>query len=431
MNKIKEKKFIINSYFFIFIYIILEGGIRKWFFPTFNIEIIVIRDIFVILLILYGFSKRIFFINSSIESISIFWTFLIIFWSILQIIIKNTQLGIIIVGYRNWILYLWIAILFYRSIDNYSEIERFLFKISLILIPMSFIVILQHFLPIDHFINQYTQDTIQLSNKREVSQVIPGIVRTTGTFTNPTGYGVFTIFITPIILSILDFNTYKNRYFKLKFFIIISFVICIVVSGSRTVIFSTLFLSLMYYLILICFKKFKKVFLFSIIFLIFYLLSIIFLDRAIDAIIQRIDTASVNEKLSVRMYELIFGNIWQQRDFDFLGIGFGYGSNLSKIFVREGFILGEYETDRIIGEGGLIGFLFIFFKLMISYYLLRKSLQISLKKDNYLPIIFSLAFISIILIQLVTGQNTVHAFSFLCFGLSLALVKIYDNQKNY
>ena len=194
MNNSNQKKFIINSYFFLLIYIILEGGIRKWFLPTYNIEIIIFRDFFIIFLILYGFSARLFLINSTLESLAIFWTILIIFWSILQLTFKNTQFEILIVGYRNWILYLWVAILFYRSVTSHIEIENLIFKISLVLIPMSILIVLQHFLPVDHFINQYTQDQTNLSDNSRISQVIFGIVRTTGTFTNPTGYGVFMTF---------------------------------------------------------------------------------------------------------------------------------------------------------------------------------------------------------------------------------------------
>jgi len=429
MNNSSQNKFIIDSYFFLLIYIIIEGGIRKWFLPTYNIEIIIFRDFFIIFLILYGFSKRLFLINSTLESLAIFWTILIIFWSILQLTFKNTQFEILIVGYRNWILYLWVAILFYRSVTSHIEIENLIFKISLVLIPMSILIVLQHFLPVDHFINQYTQDQTNLSDNSRISQVIFGIVRTTGTFTNPTGYGVFMTFITPLVLSILNLSSYNDKYNNLKLLIIICFALCVILSGSRTVIFSSLFICLIYYLILLYFKKFKKVFLFSFLFLFFYILSLIFFDRAIDAILERINTASMNEKLSTRMFELIFGNVWYQRNFDFLGMGFGYGSNLSKIFVNKMFILGEYETDRIIGEGGLIGILFIFFKIIISFHLLKKSIEISYVRRDFLPLIFILTFIIIIFTQLVTGQNTVHAFSFLSLGLSFALIKTYSKAK--
>ena len=78
------------------------------------------------------------------------------------------------------------------------------------------------------------------------------------------------------------------------------------------------------------------------------------------------------------------------------------GSNLSRMFVDEVFILGENENARLLSEGGIIGFLFFFLKFIFSFYCLSKSIKIFKNTRNVLPVYFAFYFT----IQLQLGSIT-------------------------
>ena len=68
MNKLKVKNgFKKKMLIIFFFYIILEGAFRKWFLPNLNIEIILLRDLFIIFFIFKGFLNNEFDFNSRIE----------------------------------------------------------------------------------------------------------------------------------------------------------------------------------------------------------------------------------------------------------------------------------------------------------------------------------------------------------------------------
>ena len=192
MNDSIEKKIkgIQRLFFIFFFYILFEGAVRKWLFPNLSIEVILIRDFLVILMIISGFKNQIYNLNSMIEKSILFWTILILFWLVVQLIFVDLKFGIALIGIRNWVLYFWFSVLFFRVFNSSNKIEKFISKIVYTIIPISLLVLFQHFLPVEHFINKQI-------GVGSIYQFAPGIVRVTGTFSFAYGYGLYISFVTP------------------------------------------------------------------------------------------------------------------------------------------------------------------------------------------------------------------------------------------
>ena len=71
---LKQNNFFINFIFYIFLFVFIEGSLRKWFLPQFNIEIILIRDFLIFWIVLIGFKNKIFITGASIERVTLFFS---------------------------------------------------------------------------------------------------------------------------------------------------------------------------------------------------------------------------------------------------------------------------------------------------------------------------------------------------------------------
>ena len=430
MDKIKHEnhsKFIKNNFIAIFLIIILEGAIRKWFLPNSGTYIVFLRDLLILNCIYYGFKNKLFQFNQNFEKFVLLWTHLIIIWTMIQFTFTELPILIFLLGLRNWVLYIWFSLLFYRII-NFEDILSIIKVIILTMIPLSVISITQHFMPVEHFLNR-------LPTEGHIFQVIPGIVRTTGTFSHVYGYTSYLMLLCPLIFALMisELNIKFNKYI---FIIIVSlFFLAVLTSGSRATIFFTIlmFLPLLYSVLRID-KSIKKILTLFLIFLICYILvDYLFLD-ALTANFQRIEDANITENTYQRLMNTIFGSKETWANLSLLGKGIGLGSNAAEIILDRGniiFLLGEFESDRIINEGGVIGVLFLVIKFLSIFFLFVCIRKIN-KEKKPLAFIYWFYLISHLLTSQITGQVTSHGFTYLALSIGFVLLKddLYKNNLN-
>jgi hypothetical protein len=228
----QENKFLKNFFLFIFFYIILEGAIIKWLFPNLLTEIIFIRDSIIIYGILYSFKNGIYKRIGWQKDIIFFWTLIIVFWIVLQLLINQIDSRVYLIGFRNWVLYFWFSLMFVNALNK--DILHLISKIILLtIIPMGLLVVVQHYLPANHVLN--TQSGL-IDVEERIFTVAYGIVRTVGTFTFAYGYSQYMAFVTPFFLYFIDGGHKNDLSKKIKFILILSYVFGVMVSGSRGII---------------------------------------------------------------------------------------------------------------------------------------------------------------------------------------------------
>ena len=360
-NKTKLN-FINKLTIFFLIIVIFEGSIRKWVTNSYNLEIILFRDSLVIVGILYGFINSNFKLNGKAEKILVLWTSFVLFWILLQIVFKELNLFVGLIGVRNWVLYFWFAILIFRSFNKWQL--DYLIKILIILsFPIIILGCVQYFLPIDNILN-----------KSEVEgdfifQFVDGVVRPSSFFTFTYGYTQYLFLSIPILFFYFITLSHESKKVlsSLIFFLIIASTFF---SGSRQVIIFTLIL---FFLIYFKKKEFKiidyKIFFIN--FLILFTIFIFFNDIIFDnfeRIQTRFSQASTNEKIFNRIIFNIIGDPEYWKLFSLIGEGIGSSSNMARSFINineyEYFKYGHNEIDRILIEGGLLGIVFISIKYL-------------------------------------------------------------------
>ena len=416
----KATNFFKKLFLIIFIYVIIEGAVRKWFVYGYDTEIILIRDALVIYSIFYGYYNNI-YRNDWKESLLLIWSFLVISWCIIQFIDSNFNPFVSLVGIRNWVMYFWFSLLCLRCLRK-KEIEEISLIILYTIVPIGILVVYQHFSPAEHIINKQVGEFDEMGN---VFMLALGIVRTTGTFSFTYGQSQYLAFLTPFIFLLMD-GGYKNSISQInKIMITTFFFIAVMVSGSRAAILFAGFMLIIFFMISIRLNKMTKILFYLLSAILFALLTLYFFGGAIDATVARFEIAG--GRIDFRIMQIIFGseNTWS--NFNFFGEGIGLGSNLSRPYTETPFLLGENESDRILNEGGLVGFMFFLLKFIFSIIILFRGYKISKDSNNILPFTYCVYMAVQLLMAQITGQLTTHAFTFLGLGILFVILNTYGN----
>tara|TARA_B110000285_G_scaffold153055_1_gene170879 strand:+ start:796 stop:2085 length:1290 start_codon:yes stop_codon:yes gene_type:complete len=415
----KKKIFLRKLIIFYFFYVLLEGALRKWVLPNLATEIILVRDFLVIFIIMQGFTNKLYNFNSYLEKSALIWTVLVLFWIVLQHAFIDIPAGVSFIGFRCWVLYIWFSVLIFRIFNNFNEMNQFIDKIIYSLIPISLLVLVQHYLPPEHLINKQT-------GTGYIFTIANDIVRVTGTFSFTFGQVQYMAFITPFFLYfILERN--KQISLFIKIILSFSFLTCVFVSGARGTI---LYVSFMIFFAL-CFNKTNKSFITSSLILLPLVLICFFVfERAIDATLQRFAVSGDASSSIVRLINAFLPDMSTWRDYSTLGRGIGFAANMSRIYLGEDFRISEHESDSIIVEGGILGVIFLFIKILIATKCVSSAIKIYQNFYTALPLYLSIYFFIQILINPITKQITTHAFTFLSLGLLLVALNHYSKEKN-
>ena len=428
VTRFKDLHIVGKFFVAIFLIVLFEGAVRKWVWSGATLPLLGMRDLIVVIAVLWGIMHRYFDFRAWPELFLFSWSMLIIFWTGIQLIIELQPPIVGMIGLRFWVLYLWFVLLCVRAL-KWQDIE-YLFKFSaLTLLFMVPLALVQFMSPPTAFINKQTGD------EQYIFQVIRGVVRTTGTFSFTIGYTTYLSFVTPVVLWMMSGGLKDSMKPMLRTLIIGLFFVGVLVSGSRGAIMTTVFFVGMLFVFLLLANKLPRIFsvkmflgLAGLIVLITLLFPI--LGRSFEANIERFETASRAEDLGGRILDIFIGSDRTWEKFDLLGHGIGAGANASAKFMGSGkFSLGEYEIDRTINEGGIIGLVQIVFKWLIVLIGLIQSRRIFIRYHEILPLLIWL----VIAIQIPTGsiigQLTVHGLMLLLLATGFTALSSWKNEK--
>ena len=415
--------FIHNSFIVFLFLLFTEGILRKWFTNSYAIELIILRDSIIVICIIYAFKNQILDFKQKLEKILLLITLLIIFWSLIQLIITETTDTISIIGLRNWLIFYWFVVIFYKSLD-YGDLGFILKLLTITFIPIVLLAYIQFLSPVESVINKGVDGGF-------IFQVVDGVVRPSSIFTFTYGYNQYLAFLAPIILGLISlkgkFNISSKKKLLLLFFLLFAVLTC----GSRSIIIYSAFLFVAYfYLNLFNFNSISINIGKILILIISYFLIINFLNEYFEIIFSRFETAAVQEDVFSRVIQMVLGsqNTWE--NYSIFGEGLGAASNMARPFLNtRNFYLGEFDSDRMLNEGGTLGILFLCVKPIFILILFSKCSQIKL--ISYERYIFSILILIFLVYQLmlssITGQVTSHAFFILGLCMFFVISKSNDN----
>lgn len=354
---------------FFFIYIVLEGALRKWFLPEYNNLLFLFKDIIIIIAFLSlvlnkksakkGFS----FLSEDSKTIWFIFVALIFFYGLL---INFDNLTII--GWRYYLVSVPLVILipFYFN----KDLNKHAYYYLLLSFPVLLLGVYQYFNPQDTILNKYAW----LSAAEKIATFGDNRPRITGTFSYISPYTIYlqTLFLLGWVLLLSSKNKTKILLITANIFLIF---INLIMTGSRGPVLISVILSLpfIYYYLTKSGKRLGiAIIIGGLIFGAFNLLV-----DPLNAFTQRAERAGDSE---MRIYGALLSPIVTISTTDIIGIGLGKTFlGLSEISQNNSdTVFDEINQDRVGVELGIIGYLFVLF---IKIYFLLKTFSL-FKKVN-------------------------------------------------
>ena len=440
-NKIK---FLLWSYLFL---LIIEGALRKWFLPFLSTPLLLVRD--------------------PIALLALFWAWPLleksIYWFRIQILFFIGLVGIVLalyVGHGDWLTALYglriyliqLPLIFvFPLIFSRKDVIRAMWATILISIPMVILLAAQSSTPPSHPLNVGTGGTGSSAFSGAAGKFRPSAIFS---FTNLVSR--FFTFSAASLLAVVyglasatsanePITKYRNQSIIGKrvtlFFGVLSLIIALPVSISRSLMVSYAIVFIVTVLILISTKE--KIASLITTFIIVYLLATAALNiplvkEASDAFAVRWALAAQAESdeavggdednsglfgsLSKRVFKQFTAPLVHADSYKLLGRGIGMGSNIGAVRLsgKQGFLLDESSWGKQMGELGLfIGPIFIFWRISLSYHLLKIALKEAYHSNNRITIILTTASLMGILNGQL-GQSAGLGFIVATTGLALA-----------
>ena len=407
---------------FFFIYIVLEGALRKWFLPQYNNLLFLFKDIILIVVFLAlvlnkkSVKKSFSFLSEDSKTIWFIFVALIFFYGLL---INFDNLTII--GWRYYLVSVPLVILipFYFN----KDLEKYSYYYLLLSFPVLMLGIYQYFNPQDIILNKYAW----LTATDKIAIFGDNRPRITSTFSYISPYTIYlqTIFLLCWVLLLTSKNKTKILLIVINIFLVF---INLIMTGSRGPVLISAILSVpfIYYYFARSGKRLGVALMVGgLIFGAFNLLV-----DPLNAFTQRAERAGDSE---MRIYGALLSPIVTVSTTDIIGSGLGKTFlGLSEISPKNpDTVFDEINQDRVGLELGIIGYLFVLF---IKIYFLLKTFTLIKKVNTYeikLWLWFSLS-IQLSSIWAIPFYNSIAAtFYFTAIGIYYIMLRKHMGAKKH
>ncbi|MBS0342718.1 MAG: hypothetical protein JSS56_19560 [Proteobacteria bacterium] len=358
--------------------LIFEGAIRKWVSSASTLPLILLRDLLASYVVVRALTHGHFRHQRAVLQVMVPWSACVLGWGLLQLTLGESNFAVLLIGLRFWLLYIWFALAAAAGMNerDYIAAVRTLLYTLILMAPLG---LLQRYSPPGAFINQ-TLDT----DAEDLFTVVAGVVRTTGTFSFTSGFGTFINICTPFALGAFAARRHKTSHRIFALVVLGALIICTLVSGARSSFVYTGAMLGLYLLGNLAFAPLRRkgIVLFTGVVALVVVGGLAFVFQGtVDAIQERFQAASQNEDAVARVLAIFLGEPAALEKAGWLGVGIGLGSNLAQ-YVQTGgraFVYAESEAGRTVIEGGVVGAMFLFMKLIFIIagvaFALKRSMQ--------------------------------------------------------
>jgi hypothetical protein len=401
--------------------LVLEGALRKWVLPSLSDVLLLIREPVVIAAYLLAFTHKKFPVNRIVVTGLV----LMSAWSIETMILGHANLLVTCFGFRANFLHIPFAFIigsvFYRS--DVIDLGKWWLLGTLL---MTAIIILQFNSPQSAWINRSIGGTTGAGFSGAM-----GKYRPPGTFSFIVGIVWFYTFSMAFLVAGM---TQHKRYSKwILVTSAVAVLLAIPISISRSLL---LAVGLTFTVGMLAsslqkntLMRYSRVALFICVALVAANQFSIF-DNAKEAFLSRwesstgVDRGGVTNAIGGRLIDEFMGPFSGKEGLPSFGKGIGAGTQPGTKLLSgyRGFNLGEGEWYRITGEGGIVlGGLFILWRIWLTLKLSSYAF-IKLRNGNGMAMIFLSATVFNLLIGNL-GQTTIHGFTILGIGLTIASMR--------
>lgn len=327
--------------------ILLQGALRKWFFPG-TAALYLIQDVPLTLAYIFALWKGLIW-GSKLAWMSLLVSAELAIQAMLQVIFGTLQLRTAVMGLHQYVYYL--PILFITPVCfNFKHRRRFIRWNMLIIVPMALIAALQSRAPKGAWINRTSagEDT-------GLGGLSGEHVRATGTFNFTVSYAIWCGFAVGLVMGEWLLQP-QRRSFQSKAMLIIctmSAIVATLVSGSRVAVMLAAAAFLGGFAAVIITRNVRLIVRFSAVSILLPVLVVISYFAApasFNAVVDRFSGEANQNSIAQRIDKMFTAFTWAA-GYSGLGVGIGVGipaANPGHV----AFVLSENEAIRIVEEMG-------------------------------------------------------------------------------
>jgi hypothetical protein len=377
-HKWVERLFLTYTFLLLF-----EGVLRKWVLPEYSNQLLIIRDPIAVAILFLTWRHIPLPARGWMRGILVL-AGLTAAWIFLQFFANSWDLAhgfVGLYGLRTYWLHVPLAGAF-LCVATPPFLHRILRLICISAVLILVLMVFQFLAPGSAFLNRGAggAEDVQLG-------VAMDRVRVAGTFTYSTGPS----YLFPIVLAAGLIGLIRPLYLgtKLSLVSIITSLVAIPISGSRTLLFLCGCVFLGAIPLLLAGRNRQRNVMFLIFAGVLAAVTIIYTDfgaRAVESFTARLVDASNTEAHGARntlpiigrLYEMTFQGLDNSADTPLLGYGIGLGTNVGAQLTtgNMAFLLAEYEWARIVLEcGPILGLLIIGWRVYTAFLLVVQSLR--------------------------------------------------------
>ncbi len=406
-----------------YLFLPLEGILRKWVLPDIEKVFGFVRDpILIAIYVAYALRPR--------RTVPIWAAMYFIFaglfvgYVFLFAIFNDTPPIVTALGIRSYVLYIPLAFILGQELSN-VDLRRMIILSLSISIPIALLVFVQFASPVESPVNKGTSDDIE---GRFV--VVAGIVRPYGPFTFAQAQAHFGA----LMLAITFIAWEKRRQYAIPTVLLaagaLSTLTMGALSGARTFFGLAAIVCVSYILVGLTAPQARqgiaRLASFAVMLSAFFVVFLVVFPTAFSSMLERQAEAEYIEG-STTARALGGFDISEQLDrAPLFGCGAGAGSNAATVITgQQGFVYGETEWGRVVNElGSLIGPLAILFRLGATLWLGWRCVEINRRTgDGAALTLFGFSGYMLLYAQ-TTGQNQNLSFCWFAAGLTLALCRL-------
>ena len=373
---------------FFYIYMICEGILRKWLFPSLYKEIYFLKDFFLIIIYYLAFKYNYLF-ESKISKILTMFIIITSFFGMMGYNLNKIDILSYVLGCRSYWLFAPLALIV-MHVFTFQDIKKFTIINLYFILPYYALIVFQSYQPVEAIINSGFFSIVNTSD------------RPSAYFTYITQNLYFFIFLLSIFLSYFINESFYSKK-KYIFFLFLNFFlmgIMILLKSRASYFYTIVIVSYACYITLINHKnnllKLKKLLLIIVLTPIFFNLNIHIFNEQYKISKVRMNTDDASNFILVQdkkvykvankefnLYQFCIKNssicrvlneiyfIPSIKEASMFGEGIGAGTTTVAIIKKvDFFALGEAENHRILGElGYLFGTAFLTIKYLFVIFL--------------------------------------------------------------
>ncbi|MFM0068346.1 hypothetical protein [Paraburkholderia aspalathi] len=408
---------------FVILVAVCEGASRKWLLPALSGPLLACRDLAALTLVIRAAMLHHYRAMPMISQCLVLWSFCVVMWGALQLVVVQGPLVLYFLGLRFWLLYLWFALAMACSLSTSEVVKiiKLMIALSVLMMPLA---VLQHFSAPSSPLN-VQPDT----DEDEIFRVSADIVRVSGTFTFTMGYACFIAAVAPFAMATVwnGKQLYRRKGLAMLAFFAVS--VGTLISGSRA--------SIMFFVALLATQtigsfvgaKSGKALLFSlakaVIAVVALSATLFIFSDALLATQERFTNAAAEEDMVGRVETELLGEPAARKDMNFIGHGLGAGTNAGSVLLsgERTFELAESEPARVLLEMGLVGVAWLIIKCAIFSLGLVKSVARLTRVGETLPLMLWATAAYGMSSWPISGQVSANAFGYIVLGLALCSIR--------